>query len=280
MPDTEMKIFALQQAVRVLPEYAAITPLFSAVYAYLLGREGMTGISVDLSGIKSSERTAKHVPLITPAEVSVDRPAFVAFVAGVVNVLEQQGREGSEDLGRILRALAAGEFDPEPLLIAILERRRGPLDDEAVRLGVPAPLLEYVFEIPFKTALERCAAGVPVDAFPDWQENICPVCGARPGMAELSGEEGRRLLSCSACFYTWPFKRLKCPSCGCEDADKLSYFTSGDGATRVDTCRACSRYIKTRDSRKGGGEVPLEIEDLLTIHLDLLASREGFERGK
>jgi len=99
-------------------------------------------------------------------------------------------------------------------------------------------------------------------------------------MAELTGEEGHRRLCCSSCFYTWPFKRIKCPSCGCEDAEKLSYFTAGEGPTRVDTCTACSRYIKTRDTRKGGQDVPLEVEDLLTIHLDLLASREGFERGK
>jgi FdhE protein len=31
-------------------------------------------------------------------------------------------------------------------------------------------------------------------------------------------------------------------------------------------------------ARKGGQDVPLEVEDLLTIHLDLLATREGFER--
>jgi FdhE protein len=43
---------------------------------------------------------------------------------------------------------------------------------------------------------------------------------------------------------------------------------------------ACSRYIKTRDSRKGGVDVQLEVENLLTIHLDMLATREGFERGK
>jgi FdhE protein len=60
----------------------------------------------------------------------------------------------------------------------------------------------------------------------------------------------------------------------------LSYFMVADGGTRVDTCKACSRYIKTRDSRKGNNEVPLDVEDLLTIHLDLLAAREGFERGK
>lgn len=88
------------------------------------------------------------------------------------------------------------------------------------------------------------------------------------------------MLSCSACSFSWQFKRLACAYCGSDDPEKLSYFTAGDGATRVDTCKACSRYIKTRDSRKGNSDVPLEIEDLLTIHLDLLASREGFERGK
>jgi hypothetical protein len=33
---------------------------------------------------------------------------------------------------------------------------------------------------------------------------------------------------------------------------------------------------KTHSSRKGRGDEPLEMEDLLTIHLDLLAAREGF----
>jgi FdhE protein len=164
--------------------------------------------------------------------------------------------------------------------LAILERRRSPLEEAAIKLSVPAPLLEYIFEIPLKTELERCASEFGEDEFVEWQENVCPLCGARPGMAELTGEEGRRRLSCSACFYTWSFKRMKCPSCGSEDTEKLSYFTAGEGATRVDTCRACSRYIKTRDARKGDSDVPLEVEDLLTIHLDLLASREGFERGK
>ncbi|MEI6705089.1 MAG: formate dehydrogenase accessory protein FdhE [Deltaproteobacteria bacterium] len=280
MPTTEQKIAALKEASINYPEYATITPLFVAIYEYLSDREGQTGITIDLSGINLSERTGNGFPLISPAELSINHEMLVIFLRGVVSVLEQKGTEGDESLERIAQALSSGQFDPEPLLLAILERRRGPLDETAVSLDVPAPLVEYIFEIPLKTALERCAAGFSGDAFVDWQENVCPVCGARPGMAELSGEEGRRRLSCSACFYTWPFKRMKCPSCGCEDAEKLSYFTAGEGATRVDTCQACSRYIKTRDSRKGGADVPLEVEDLLTIHLDLLASREGFERGK
>jgi hypothetical protein len=44
--------------------------------------------------------------------------------------------------------------------------------------------------------------------------------------------------------------------------------------------RKCSRHIKTRDARIGNASVPMEAEDLATLHLDLLAGREGFERGK
>jgi formate dehydrogenase maturation protein FdhE len=32
--------------------------------------------------------------------------------------------------------------------------------------------------------------------------------------------------------------------------------------------------------RLGNADVPLEAEDLATLHLDLLAGKEGFERGK
>ncbi|MEI6206684.1 MAG: formate dehydrogenase accessory protein FdhE [Desulfuromonadales bacterium] len=281
MPTTEQKIAALKKAAMTSPEYTTITPLFVAVHEYVSGREDQTGITINLSGIKRAERTGNGFPLISPAEFSIEREVLISFLTGAISVLKQHGKEGDEALTRISQALSSRQLDPEPLLLAILERRRGPMDEAAINLDVPAPLVEYIIEIPLKTALERCASGFSEDVFDTWQENVCPLCGARPGMAELTGEEGRRRLSCSACFYTWPFKRLKCPFCGCEDAEKLSYFTVGEGgATRVDTCRACSRYIKTRDSRKGGNDVPLEVEDLLTIHLDLLASGEGFERGK
>lgn len=280
MYSTETKIEALQKAAHRAPEYAAIAPFFVAVYDYLLGREGTTGIGIDLAGVDQEKRNSHGFPLISPSELKVDRSELVPFLTGLVTVLEAQSRDGAAPLRNIGQALQTGDLDPEPLLGAILEHRRAPLDEAALALEVPGPLLEYILEIPLKAALEPCAAVIGPDAFPGWQESICPVCGARPAMAELAGDEGQRRLCCSTCSYTWSFRRVKCPSCGCEDPDQLSYFTAGEGTTRVDTCRACSRYIKTRDARKGGGEVPLEVEDLLTIHLDLLASREGFVRGK
>jgi FdhE protein len=64
-----------------------------------------------------------------------------------------------------------------------------------------------------------------------------------------------------------------------EVPDSLSYFQAGEGPTRVDVCRKCSRYLKTRDARRGHAGVPMDVEDLTTMHLGLMAVKEGFERG-
>jgi FdhE protein len=280
MSRTEQKIAALQQAAQTSPEYADIVPLFIAIYEYLLGRETETGIAIALTPATPRMNPEKNIPLVNPSDLRVDRQQAVVFLLGIIAVLAGKGQENGDYLQQIGAALRDGAIDPAPLYCAILERNRGPINDLAVVLAVPSPLIEYIFEIPLKTALEQFSHGYTVKDCAEWQESTCPICGSRAGMAELTGEEGRRMLSCSACSFTWQFKRLTCAYCGCADPEKLSYFTAGEGATRVDTCTACSRYIKTRDSRKGDSDVPLEVEDLLTIHLDLLASREGFERGK
>jgi FdhE protein len=280
MPSTEQKISALKQAAQSSPEYAEIVPLFIGIYDYIRGREKQTGITIELSTVDPAEKIEKGFPLLNPSDLRVNVEQTVEFMRGIIEVLSRKGLENSEYLQKIGMALQEGTIDPATLFGAILERRRAPIDDISGVLTVPAPLVEYVFELPLRVALENFSAGFGAEDFSRWQESICPICGSRPGMAELAGEEGRRMLSCSACSFNWQFKRLACAYCGCDDPEKLSYFTAGEGATRVDTCKDCSRYIKTRDGRKGGSDVPLEVEDLLTIHLDLLASREGYDRGK
>lgn len=280
MSRTQQKITALLHAAQAHPEYAGIVPLFAGIYHYVLGREQQTGITLVPSDADPAQLLEKSTPLLNSSSLRVDREQTITFLIGIIGVLSETGKDNAEYLQQIAAALQSGAIDPSVIYGAIQERHRAPIDDASKTLNIPAPLIEYIFEIPLRTALENFSTGYGVDVFTGWQESFCPICGARAGMAELSGEEGRRMLSCSACSYLWPFKRLTCAYCGCSDPEKLSYFTAGDGATRVDTCTACSRYIKTRDSRKGDTDVPLEVEDLLTIHLDLLASRDGFERGK
>ncbi len=278
---TAAKVAGLERLAGERPEYREILSVFREIYGFVAGKEEATGIAFAIPAASRAERAAAGLPLVAPEGVRVDGGKASAFLAGLLAVMARVGTEGREELAALGRALAEGALDLPALFAACLSRERGVVADAAAAISVSPPLLEFVLEIPLKTALEGVAASVDPKAFEAWEEGYCPVCGGRAGMDELAGEEGRRYLSCSGCFFKWPYKRIKCPYCGTEDPAALSYFTAGEGPTRVGVCRACSRYIKTRDSRAAGSaDVPLEVEDLATLHLDLMAAKEGFERGR
>jgi FdhE protein len=280
MSNTADKIAHLRKTAFEHPEYIDVLLPFKEIFAYVDGKEAGTGIRFAVPDGNGAERVRGGLPLLSPEDLSVDRDAATAFLSGLLDVLRRVGREGHADLDRIGKELSGGSLDLASLYIACLTRKRDVVDQAASTLSVRAPLLTFVLEIPLKIALERISSSLPPERFDGWKEGYCPVCGSRAGMAELSGEEGKRRLSCSACFFRWPYPRIQCPYCGNADPETLSYFTAGDGPTRVGVCRKCSRYLKTRDARLGNADVPLEAEDLATLHLDLLAGKEGFERGK
>jgi len=118
-----------------------------------------------------------------------------------------------------------------------------------------------------------------------WLESLCPLCGSTPLLSYIEGEEGRRHLLCSWCDTSWDYTRLKCPYCQTSDQKDLTYFFLEDDEgekerDRISVCKRCKRYIKTLDLRKREGEheCDLHLDDLATLHLDLLAEREGYER--
>ena len=110
-----------------------------------------------------------------------------------------------------------------------------------------------------------------------WNYGYCPLCGSSPDMAYL-GEEGKRFLHCELCGYEWYYPRLKCPFCENDQPKKLGYFVSEEEeGFRVDFCKKCNRYIKTLDMRVIEQPAPLELENLITLHLDMLAHEQGFK---
>lgn len=278
MPKTAAKREFLLRKVSEEPEYGEILPLFQALYQVIEGQEDRTGIGFDASAPPG--RIRDGFPLLTAEALQVDADQAAAFLMPILAAMVAESKDGIADLNRLGQAISAGSLDFRTLFAACLSRERKVLQETAAALAIAEPLLEFVLEVPLKTALEAFAEKIPLEHVDGWSEGYCPICGSRAGMGEICGEEGKRFLSCSSCSFKWPYKRLQCPYCGNEDPETLSYFIVGEGPTRVDVCRKCSRYLKTRDARLGNGDVPLEAEDLATIHLDLVAGKEGFERGK
>jgi len=110
----------------------------------------------------------------------------------------------------------------------------------------------------------------------------CPFCGGRPWIAvrrpDAEGEGARRLLGCSLCGGEWTLGRILCPACDEGDPAKLPSFQSPSyPAVRIEACETCRRYVKSIDLTVDGRAVP-EVDDLVSLGMDLWAAREGFAR--
>jgi FdhE protein len=140
-------------------------------------------------------------------------------------------------------------------------------------------LVEMFIEESLRPALEIVASryGDTVRKI-GWKEGYCPICGREPKIGEIRGEGETRYLFCNQCGFEWPYQLIKCPFCGNEEQQTLAYFTiEGDERYRVDVCNRCKRYIKMIDFRHTSQKADLEIEDIATLHLDMLANDEGYE---
>ncbi len=111
-----------------------------------------------------------------------------------------------------------------------------------------------------------------------WSKGICPICGSLPYLALLEEEIGKRFLLCSFCGYQWRTERLQCPFCHNNQQESLHYLYAEDEEShRIDICEKCRHYIKTIDLRQTEISIP-SLEDLATLHLDILASQKGYQR--
>jgi FdhE protein len=111
-------------------------------------------------------------------------------------------------------------------------------------------------------------------------DGACPVCGSLPILSTIAGEEGRRMLICSLCRLEWKIPRFACPFCQTEKQEGHPYlFIEGDRGIRIDVCDACMKYIKTIDTRGLGATIFPLLEDVATLHLDMLAQESGYQRG-
>jgi FdhE protein len=110
----------------------------------------------------------------------------------------------------------------------------------------------------------------------------CPYCGGRPWVAARRDgallEGARRLLVCSACGLEWPTQRILCPACAEADPVKLPAFRDQrHPIVRLEACETCRRYVKSLDLSEDARPIP-EIDDLLSLSMDLWAREQGFSR--
>jgi formate dehydrogenase maturation protein FdhE len=121
-------------------------------------------------------------------------------------------------------------------------------------------------------------SGIP----PGRPEGPCKFCGGAPWIASRrsvsSADGAMRMLVCALCSLEWQTSRIKCPACGEEDPKKLPVFSAQERlGARIEACETCHVYVKSIDLTLDARQIP-EVDDLVSISLDLWAAEQEFER--
>jgi hypothetical protein len=218
-------------------------------------------------------------------------PDDVPFPAGLLGTLFRTIRAAAATHGQEtedVQRLTAAAADPGVLPTLAAAAAFGPdleaLESLARRWQVHVDALLFVGRVLASPCVAGAVAARSGRAAPGperSQPHRCPACGSPPSIARLRRPDGRRLLTCGLCGSEWEAVRLACACCGTPERAPLGVLRLADADARwVETCEACKGYIKTVDERKlpEGESVFPVVEETATLHLDLLAEREGYIR--
>jgi formate dehydrogenase maturation protein FdhE len=180
----------------------------------------------------------------------------------------------------------AAEVAPEPLAAVARERLAERPEVAEARLGVywngtRDDREDYLSRAALRPYVEVLVRNqVPVDR--PKAGRVCPHCGGQPWVAARrfppNSHGAQRLLGCALCGSEWVVNRIVCPACGEEDPKKLPAFnTDRYPAVRIEACETCHRYVKSIDLTVDGRAIP-EVDDLLSVGMDLWATEQGFAR--
>ena len=234
-------------------------------------------ISDDLLSMKRQEK----FPLVNRADLVIDMKASESLLREICRLAAGATQALAEAGSKILDALDSKRLDPQVLFSKTSAEDDTYFEKLAKDLEIDKKLLAFVAYSSIKPSLslsaEQLASYLDNDA--QWGKGYCPVCGSPPALSILR-DEGQRSLLCSFCGHEWPIQRIYCPFCENMDQKSLHYFYSEEEDNyRVNVCDKCKKYIKTVDTREMKYPVYLFLEQISTLHLDMLAKDQGLESG-
>ena len=219
-------------------------------------------------------------PLFSREDLPIDLKAASSLFKRLLEHLSSKKRKDKEALEKALKRARTDSEWINSVIAAFLSRDEPAVSRMAKEVTLEPMILKFLTNMALKPSLNTLkeSAGERIEK-DGWNYGYCPLCGSYPDMAYL-GDQGKRFLHCELCGYEWYYPRLKCPFCENDQPKKLGYFVSEEEeGFRVDFCKKCNCYIKTLDMRVIEQPAPLELENLITLHLDMLAHEQGFKAG-
>jgi FdhE protein len=234
---------------------------------------GNPSVNQDLKKLQMKE----GFPLLEKKDFILDIPSSALLFESICNIARTENEKMKETIQSIEEAKAINALNLKDLLKRFYDDSF--IETVAGKFNIDAVILKFLILSSVQPSLAANVENIKSQIdLKNWQRGYCPVCASLPKISSLK-DEGQRYCMCSLCGFEWPSERLKCPFCENNNHDKLHYFyAEGEEAHRIDVCDNCHQYIKTIDSRKLGYETDLHLEDIVTVHLDILATEKGYKR--
>lgn len=254
-----------------------VTEFYKALNEILSTQTGSSA-DITLTGEQIKLYTDQKVPLLNFVDFMSERDEINRIFEAVCQIIITHSPQVTVELEKIKAHIYVENRDLRPLLEQFIWQKEMYIEDYLRVHKINGEILSLVLFNVAKTLIKPYASKIKNHVHYDkWAQNTCPVCGWKASMAVTSTQNYQRILHCSMCDTTWPFKTMACTNCSNEDHSTLSYISvEGDEVYRINVCDKCRGYIKTLDENKLVSKNSLAEEDLRSIHLDIIAQREGY----
>ena len=281
-------VATLRKSLKTIEDYKSANPHYTELLdimadILILREEYRNSMKDPIFRVEENLITKKMeggLPLIDFMGKEYDLTRPKEYFNSLISIAEKRMPEVAQNIIDIIKSQ---QFDWEKMIRASFDHKTEETDAQELLAGREAEenidLIDLFTEESLRPELESIAEkyGEIIEKS-NWSEGYCPICGKEPKIGEIRGEEeGKRYLFCHQCGFKWYFQRIKCPFCGNEEQHSLAYFeVEGEERYRVDVCNKCRRYIKTVELPKSSEEPNLDVEDIATLHLDMIAYDEGY----
>jgi len=281
-------VATLRKSLKTIEDYKSANPHYTELLdimadILILRAEYRNSMKNPIFRVEENLITKKMeggLPLIDFMGKEYDLTRPKEYFNSLISIAEKRMPEVAQNIIDIIKSQ---QFDWEKMIRASFDRKTEETDAQGLLSGRESEenidLIDLFTEESLRPELESIAEkyGKIVEKS-NWSEGYCPICGKEPKIGEIRDEEeGKRYLFCHQCGFKWYFHRIKCPFCGNEEQHSLAYFeVEGEERYRVDVCNKCRRYIKTVELPKSSEEPNLDVEDIATLHLDMIAYDEGY----
>jgi len=271
--DVAQKIASISKLKTAFPAYREILDFFEPVLKERMHYKSQLMQTIDRRPVISDtgvrNKLQSGIPLIERNDMQFDEKIMAAHLKALLKIVQSRTPHAAGLAADILKDKNFNIMAPG------VEGRHAPASAPASGSG---DILDFLVKETLSPVLEIYAEAFhPLLSMDGWENGYCPVCGDPPAMGMLAVESGRRSLVCGGCATQWPFPRTACPFCENKDQQRLSYlYIENDNKYRIEVCHVCRQYLKTVDLRNMNRPVDFEVENIITLHLDMIAMENGY----